>query len=143
MEASAKKHSYLDAHIGKKLRERRSELNLTQEQVGDAVGITFQQVQKYEKGINRVSSAMLYKIASYLKINIAFFFDGLADYTIEPSLMRVAFNDNASSSYSAKTPESEVTTLVEQFSMIRDPNERRIILDYVASKALNSYESAK
>lgn len=143
MEASAKKNTYLDAHIGKKLRERRSELNLTQEQVGDAVGITFQQVQKYEKGINRISSGMLYKIASYLKINIAYFFDGLADYTIEPSLNKMAFNDNANSAYSGKAPETEITTLVDYFSMIKDPRERRLILDYVASKAQDNFVEAK
>jgi transcriptional regulator with XRE-family HTH domain len=140
LESSSRKNTYLDSHIGKKLRERRLELNLTQEQVGEAIGITFQQIQKYEKGLNRISSGALFKIATFLKINIAYFFEGLSDYILTPSNTSTqhATNDNHVSSAEEKPSEDDIRKLVENFSLVKDPKNRRMILDYTASKALDS-----
>jgi transcriptional regulator with XRE-family HTH domain len=69
----------LDAHFGEKLRARRVIMvpRVSQADVGDALGLTFQQIQKYEKGTNRISAAMLVRIASVLKIDVQYFFDEL------------------------------------------------------------------
>ena len=65
----------VDVHVGKRLRQRRTFLGMTQEQLGKALGITFQQVQKYERGTNRVGASRLYDISSVLDVPPQFFFD--------------------------------------------------------------------
>jgi transcriptional regulator with XRE-family HTH domain len=67
----------IDSHVGGKLRQKRLEYGMTQEDLAKLVGVTFQQIQKYEKGQNRVSYSKLYEIAAILKIDISYFFDGL------------------------------------------------------------------
>ena len=67
-------------HLGKKLRMRRLSLGLTQTKVANAINVTFQQIQKYEKGINGVSSVRLLQLASYLKVPISYFFDNYPEY---------------------------------------------------------------
>ncbi len=67
----------VDAHVGKRIRHRRWMIGMTQQQLADKVGIKFQQIQKYETGMNRVSASRLWDIADTLGVTIAFFFDGL------------------------------------------------------------------
>ena len=67
-------------HLGKKLRMRRLSLGLTQTKVAEAINVTFQQIQKYEKGTNGVSSVRLMQISKFSKGPITFFFDGYKDY---------------------------------------------------------------
>src|ERR1700704_6909118 len=67
-----------DAEIGRRVRTLRLQRSLSQTALADALGITFQQVQKYEKGVNRISSGRLVRIAEILKVPITFFFEGLA-----------------------------------------------------------------
>jgi transcriptional regulator with XRE-family HTH domain len=67
----------IDVHVGRKLQLRRTLLGLSQERLGDLIGLTFQQVQKYESGANRVSSSRLYDIARVLDIGIPYFFEGM------------------------------------------------------------------
>ena len=62
-------------HLGKKLRMRRLSLGLTQTKVAEAINVTFQQIQKYEKGTNGVSSIRLLQISNYLKVSISYFFE--------------------------------------------------------------------
>lgn len=72
------KHS-VDVHVGKRIRHRRWMTGVTQQQLADKVGIKFQQIQKYETGMNRVSASRLWDIAAVLDVPISFFFDGLSD----------------------------------------------------------------
>jgi transcriptional regulator with XRE-family HTH domain len=67
----------VDAHVGKRLRLRRTLMGLSQESVAKAVGITFQQVQKYEKGSNAMNSSRLYEFARFMNVPVAYFFEGL------------------------------------------------------------------
>lgn len=69
----------VDAHVGKRIRHRRWMIAMTQQQLADKVGIKFQQIQKYETGMNRVSASRLWDIADALGVAIAFFFEGLAE----------------------------------------------------------------
>lgn len=68
----------VDAHVGKRIRHRRWLVGMTQQQLAEAVGIKFQQIQKYETGMNRVSASRLWDIANALDVPIEFFFEGLA-----------------------------------------------------------------
>lgn len=69
----------VDAHVGKRIRHRRWMVGMTQQQLADKVGIKFQQIQKYETGMNRVSASRLWNVADALGVSISFFFEGLAD----------------------------------------------------------------
>jgi transcriptional regulator with XRE-family HTH domain len=72
----AMKHP-VDAHVGRKIRHQRWMMGMTQQQLAEKVGIKFQQVQKYETGMNRVSASRLWEIAETLGVTIGFFFDGM------------------------------------------------------------------
>ena len=67
----------VDAHVGKRIRHRRWMVGMTQQQLADRVGIKFQQIQKYETGMNRVSASRLWDVADVLGVTISFFFEGL------------------------------------------------------------------
>jgi transcriptional regulator with XRE-family HTH domain len=69
----------VDRHVGARVRERRIMLGLTQQQLADLIGVTYQQAHKYERGINRVSAGRLYEIAQVLSVPVGYFFDGLQD----------------------------------------------------------------
>jgi transcriptional regulator with XRE-family HTH domain len=69
----------IDVHVGARLRARRKLIGMSQEAVADALGLTFQQVQKYERGLNRLSASKLYRAAAALKVAPAYFFEGLPD----------------------------------------------------------------
>ncbi len=74
------KHS-VDVHVGKRVRHRRWMIGMTQQQLADKVGIKFQQIQKYETGMNRVSASRLWDIAHAMDVPVSFFFDGLNEGT--------------------------------------------------------------
>jgi transcriptional regulator with XRE-family HTH domain len=67
----------IDRHVGARIRERRIMLGLTQQQLADLIGVTYQQAHKYERAINRVSAGRLFEIAQVLSVPVAYFFDGL------------------------------------------------------------------
>ena len=69
----------VDVHVGKRIRHRRWLVGMTQQQLAESVGIKFQQIQKYETGMNRVSASRLWDIASSLSVPVSFFFEGLSD----------------------------------------------------------------
>jgi transcriptional regulator with XRE-family HTH domain len=73
----------IDVHVGQRLRVRRSLLGMSQTQLGDAVGLTFQQVQKYERGTNRVSASRLYDCSRVLNVAVSYFFDEMAGNVAE------------------------------------------------------------
>jgi transcriptional regulator with XRE-family HTH domain len=67
----------IDKHVGSRVRMRRMMLTMSQEKLGDALGLTFQQVQKYEKGTNRIGASRLQQISDVLQVPVAFFFEGM------------------------------------------------------------------
>ncbi len=76
----------VDVHVGKRIRHRRWMVGMTQQQLADSVGIKFQQIQKYETGMNRVSASRLWDIARTLGVSIGFFFEGLNGETPETAV---------------------------------------------------------
>lgn len=69
----------IDVHVGQRIRQRRWTIGMTQQQLADAVGIKFQQIQKYETGMNRVSASRLWDIAAAMQVPVSFFFEGAGD----------------------------------------------------------------
>ena len=80
----------VDIHVGKRIRLRRTLLGLSQEQLGAALNITFQQVQKYERGANRVSASRLWDISQIIDVPIGYFFEDMSDDTMRSSPRRVS-----------------------------------------------------
>lgn len=75
----------VDVHVGKRVRHRRWMVGMTQQQLGDIVGIKFQQIQKYETGMNRISASRLWDIAQALDVSISFFFEGFDEDASVPA----------------------------------------------------------
>ena len=73
----------VDVHVGKRIRHRRWMNGTTQQQLAEAVGIKFQQIQKYETGMNRVSASRLWDISQVLEVPVSFFFDGIGETTVD------------------------------------------------------------
>src|SRR4051812_41670726 len=84
----------IDVHVGSRLRMRRLMLNLSQEKLGKALGLTFQQVQKYEKGVNRMGSSRLQQAADILGVTVPFFFEGATGGTFTPDASSPAYIDD-------------------------------------------------
>ena len=83
--------SPIDVHVGSRIRLRRTLLGMSQERLGEALGLTFQQVQKYERGVNRVGASRLFDLSRVLDVPISFFFDDLPDSlanTLDPPMSR-------------------------------------------------------
>ena len=99
----------LNRHLGKQLRARRSALGLTQTQVARAINVTFQQIQKYEKGTNGVSSSRLLQLANFLKVPVKYFFEEFKDFQNLDSQTK---NDNSLESFVGKLTEVEKDKLL-------------------------------
>jgi len=80
----------VDLYVGRRVRERRTLIGMSQEKLGEVVGLTFQQIQKYEKGMNRVSASRLYEFSTILGVSPSWFFDGYKENAVqdEPNLCR-------------------------------------------------------
>jgi transcriptional regulator with XRE-family HTH domain len=75
----AEKPNPIDVHVGRRLRLRRTLLGMSQERLGQLLGLTFQQIQKYERGVNRIGSSRLYELGHILAVPVAFFFDDMPE----------------------------------------------------------------
>lgn len=99
----------LNQHLGKQLRARRSSLGLTQTQVARAINVTFQQIQKYEKGTNGVSSSRLLQLAIFLKVPVKYFFEEFKDFQNLDSQVK---GDNSLETFVSKLSEIEKDKLL-------------------------------
>ena len=129
----------VDLHVGSRIRLRRKILGVSQERLADALGLTFQQVQKYERGANRVSASKLYDIAATLQTQISYFFEGLAD----PAAVQegeVAPGAEQFVQDFLMTPEG--LELAGLFPKITRARVRRRVLDLVRSMAEDEAEGA-
>jgi len=124
----------IDTHVGSRVRMRRLLLGMSQEKLGDELGITFQQVQKYEKGTNRVSASRLQAISDILQVPVPFFFEG-APQIAEP-LHQAA--ELSSPAYVADfLANSDALKLVKAFTQIGDAKLRRSLVHLVEKVAGN------
>jgi transcriptional regulator with XRE-family HTH domain len=123
--------SLIDAHVGQRLRERREALGMSQGRLGRHLGLTFSQIQKYEKGSNRIGAGRLYQISQFLGVSPLFFFEGL-----EPgATARVTGRPAAAGTQSG--PE-ELAALNEAYAAIPDPDTRKSVLALVRSLSVGA-----
>lgn len=120
----------VDVHVGARVRLRRTLLGMSQERLGDALGLTFQQVQKYERGANRVGASRLFDLAKALQVPVGFFFDDLPEGSIVgegPPTAAAAGDD--------PMQRRETIELVRAFYRIQDPTARRRLFELTRSIA--------
>ncbi|RBM06332.1 XRE family transcriptional regulator [Novacetimonas cocois] len=151
--------SPVDVYVGSRIRLRRTLLGMSQERLGTALGLTFQQVQKYERGANRVGASRLYDLARVLDVPIAFFFDGMPQDNapqsdVPPGTAMTSFaesresfggvpiasqpegtEDRFASNELALLSRRETIDLVRSYYRISDPAVRRRVLELVRSMA--------
>ena len=131
MAEETKKPNPIDIHVGSRVRLRRTMLGLSQEKLGESLGITFQQIQKYEKGANRIGASRLQQIAGVLNTPVAFFFE---DAPMSHQATEVGFAETESANYVVDFLSStEGLQLNRAFVKIKDPQVRKKIVDLVKS----------
>ena len=124
-----------DRHVGSRVRMRRMMLSMSQEKLGDALGLTFQQVQKYEKGTNRIGASRLQQISHILQVPVAFFFEGAPSLGDQANGMGEAPSPAYVSDFLAT---SDGLALTRAFTRIKDAKLRRRIVDLVQQIAGDS-----
>ena len=118
----------IDKYVGSRIRMRRIMLGMSQEKLGDALGLTFQQIQKYEKGTNRVGASRLQQIADVLQVHVSFMFEGAPGAATGAGGM----NESASPAYvSDFLATSDGLALTRAFTRLKDAKLRRSIVDLV------------
>lgn len=139
MEKTKKVPNPIDRYVGSRVRMRRVILGMSQEKLGEALGLTFQQVQKYEKGANRIGASRLQQISRTLDVPPAFFFDGAPSFDLPSAVASSAVSgvaEEVSSSYVADfLSTSEGLHLNMAFARISDQKVRKRIVDLVLALA--------
>jgi transcriptional regulator with XRE-family HTH domain len=125
----------VDVHVGKRLRLRRMLLGLSQEDVADALGVAFQQIQKYECAVNRLSAPRLWDLAGILQCQVAYFFEGMDAETDAASPRKMTGETRATvqSAEDESAGRPETIRLVRAYAAIKRPDTRRQILDLATS----------
>lgn len=131
MTAGKKKPNPIDIHVGGRIRLRRNMQGMSQEKLGEQLGITFQQIQKYEKGTNRVGASRLQEISAILEAPVAYFFEDAPG-----SHASGGFAEDSQTDYVVDfLSSSEGLALNRAFARIQDPKVRRKIIDLVRTLA--------
>ena len=131
-----KSPSPVDKHVGSRVRMRRMMLDMSQTTLGDALGITFQQVQKYEKGINRISASRLHQVCHTLQVPVSFFFEEMLD--VPPAAISID-RQSSPDRFTDFMATREGLTLAKAFMQINSVQLRRRIVDLV--KQIEEYKS--
>jgi transcriptional regulator with XRE-family HTH domain len=119
----------IDKHVGSRVRMRRMMVGMSQEKLGDALGLTFQQVQKYEKGTNRIGASRLQQISHILQVPVAFFFEGAP--TLPSDGVDIGGEAPSPTYVSDFLATSDGLALTKSFTRIKDAKLRRRIVDLV------------
>jgi len=125
------KPTWIDVHVGQRVRQRRTLLGFSQERLAEALNLTFQQVQKYERGANRVGAGRLYELSKALDVPVTYFFDELPEAP-DGATSGPAMQETAQRQYEADPmAQRETLLLVRAYYDIADPAVRRRLLDLI------------
>ena len=137
----------VDVHVGTRLRLRRTLLGLSQERLASELGLTFQQVQKYEKGLNRIGASRLWDLAQVLGVSVAYFYENLDENTQNKSPRKISnqliLSDNPKEFNMDILLRKDVIELVSAYTRIQDPKVAKNILDLVLSITPQSKEESQ
>jgi transcriptional regulator with XRE-family HTH domain len=129
----------IDAQVGNRVRLRRMLVGMSQEKLGECLGLTFQQVQKYEKGVNRIGAGRLYQIAHILGVPISYFYEDVADRTSDDQAVA---NDRAAPPVMEFLSSGEGLQLALAFMRIKEPKVRKRMIELMKSLADGGEEPA-
>ncbi|MEO1205194.1 MAG: helix-turn-helix transcriptional regulator [Pseudomonadota bacterium] len=133
---NARRSNPVDAHVGSRVRLRRMLLGMSQEKLGESLGLTFQQVQKYEKGVNRIGASRLFELSRVLEVPIQFFYDELQSKDAPSSNMVDGFTEKPGETYVLEFLSTrEGLELNKAFFRIKDQRVRRSIVELIRSLA--------
>lgn len=122
----------IDIHVGERVRLRRTLLGMSQEKLGAAIGLTFQQIQKYERGLNRIGSSRLWSISQVLNVPVSFFFEDMDENIIGDSAQISGLSEDKKSLVEIDPMNRKQTLeLVRAFYRISDPKAANLILELV------------
>ena len=121
----------IDIHVGRRVRQRRTLFGLSQEKLGEAVGLTFQQIQKYERGANRISASRLYELSQVLDVTVPFFFEDMPP-EISGKKSVLGHSDGIHTEFDPLT-KRETLELVRAYYRIKDPNVRKSMCALIKS----------
>lgn len=124
----------VDIHVGKRLRQRRTILGLSQEAVGDAIGVTFQQIQKYERGVNRIGSSRLYDFSKFLAVGVSYFFEEM-DKTATAETAGGVAEEAAAPFEHEKMYSRETLEMMRAYYRISDTKVRKRVFELIKSLA--------
>jgi transcriptional regulator with XRE-family HTH domain len=136
---AGKKPNPVDAHVGSRVRLRRMLLGMSQERLGESMGLTFQQVQKYEKGVNRIGASRLFQISKILDVPVQFFFEE-APYSGDGNAVRGMAESDSEAFILEFLNSREGLELNRAFVKIGDAKVRKSVVDLV--RALSGSSSA-
>ena len=125
----------VDVYVGRRLRLKRTFLGLSQESVGKQIGVTFQQIQKYERGINRMGASRLYDFAKALGVQVAYFFEGFGDYVADDNVATGAAEPNAAGYEHETINNRETLEVMRAYYRIKNPAVRKRIIDLIKAMA--------
>jgi len=129
----------IDRYVGSRVRGRRVGLGMNQTRLGQAIGVTFQQIQKYENGTNRISAGNLYKIAKAMGVDIAFFYEGIPDSAVKGSGRGAGLSDLPVADFEADPTRSrEAIRLMHNYYRIGEPEVRKRLFQFVKALANQS-----
>lgn len=135
-ERNSRQPNPMDVHVGSRVRLRRMLLGMSQEKLGEQLGLTFQQVQKYEKGVNRIGASRLFDLSSVLGVPIQFFYDEAPNAAATPAMAAGMAEPQASETYMVDFLSSrDGLELNKAFVRINNARVRRSIVDLVRSLA--------
>jgi len=127
----------VDIHVGARVRLRRTLLGMSQEKLGEAIGLTFQQVQKYERGANRVGASRLYDLSRVLEVPVSFFFDDMPDEISSKSVHeRREMSESPDPFDNDPMNRRETLELVRAYYRITDPTQRKRVFELVKSMGI-------
>jgi transcriptional regulator with XRE-family HTH domain len=136
-ETGESRPSPIDVHVGSRIRLRRTLMGMSQERLGESLGLTFQQVQKYERGVNRVGASRLYDLSRVLDVPISFFFDDMPDPRANGIQVGVAGFAERPEGFGAPADDPlskrETLELVRAYYRITDPAVRKRVFDLIKS----------
>jgi transcriptional regulator with XRE-family HTH domain len=144
VEKGSRRANPLDLHVGSRVRLQRMLLGMSQEKLGEQLGLTFQQIQKYEKGINRIGASRLFELARVLGVSVQFFYDDApGSYSDQSAPAGMAgFAERPADTYVVDFLSSrEGVELNKAFVKITDPKVRRTIVDLVRTLAGDEKEA--
>lgn len=134
---------HIDLHIGEKIKSRRHTLGMSQKDLGKKIGVTFQQIQKYEKGTNKIVASKLFALAKQMEVQISYFFEGLKDENFQDFVESevLSFQEEPSEFiYKKENSSRDAILLIKLYNNLPNRTSQKKLLSFLKALILNDEE---